>query len=84
MVASTSSSSSYYNNNNNNRSKSKYDEEHFLLKKFVTSSGEVINPYNVLNVPRDANRADIKGNYKQLAKKYHPDTRNKKILPGKW
>ncbi|KAG7361006.1 chaperone protein DnaJ [Nitzschia inconspicua] len=76
MVASTSSSN--YSN------KKKDDEEHFLLKKFVTSSGEVINPYNVLQVPRNSDRSDIKLSYKRLARRYHPDgARNRTILPGK-
>lgn len=60
-------------------------EEHFLLKHFMAASGEVVNPYHVLQVPRDANRADIKGSAKQLAKRYHPDgARNRTILPAKW
>ncbi|KAG7356171.1 heat shock protein 40 [Nitzschia inconspicua] len=82
MVASTSSSSSSSSSNYSNKKKD--DEEHFLLKKFVTSSGEIINPYNVLQVPRNSDRSDIKLSYKRLAKRYHPDgARNRTILPGK-
>jgi hypothetical protein len=86
MIASTSSSQSYgKDKSNSSKGKKNDDEEHFLLKQFMTASGEIVNPYNVLQVPRTANRADIKGSYKQLAKRYHPDgARNRAILPGKW
>jgi DnaJ domain len=86
MIASTSSSRSYANSKDNNKKNQRTDDEgHFLLKQYVTASGEIVNPYNVLQVPRNANRADIKGSYKHLAKRYHPDgARNRAILPGKW
>lgn len=83
MVASTTTTTKSYSSGKNKDDND--NEEHFLLKKFATSSGEVINPYNVLQVSRDADRAEIKGSYKQLAKRYHPDgARNRTILPGKW
>lgn len=31
------------------------------------------NPYEVLNVPRDASEEQIKNAYRELARKYHPD-----------
>jgi len=59
-------------------------EHHFLLKPFATASGEVVNPYQVLNVPRNAERTEIKSKFKALAKRYHPDgVRHRDILPGK-
>ena len=30
--------------------------------------------YQILEVPRDASQADIKKSYRQLVRKYHPDT----------
>ena len=56
-----------------------------LMKQFATSFGEVVNPYQILQVPRDAERSTIKESYRRMMKKFHPDARiNKDILPGKW
>lgn len=38
------------------------------------SSGSKRDLYEVLGVPRSANKAEIKKSYFKLAKKYHPDT----------
>lgn len=61
------------------------DDSHFLLKKFSTASGEVINPYQVLQVSRNAERKEVRAAYIKLSKRYHPDgVRHRDILPGSW
>jgi hypothetical protein len=61
------------------------DESHFLLKKFSTASGEVLNPYQVLQVSRNAERKEVRAAYIRLSKRYHPDgVRHRDILPGSW
>ena len=43
------------------------------------------NPYQVLKVPRDAEKKEIKDAYRKLSKRYHPDgVRFREVLPGKW
>jgi DnaJ-class molecular chaperone len=57
-----------------------------LLDDFRIAGGEVVNPYRVLNVSRDADRMEIKLAYRTLSRKYHPDgilQRNDGILPGR-
>mmetsp|Transcript_36696 Transcript_36696/g.56933 ORF Transcript_36696/g.56933 Transcript_36696/m.56933 type:complete len:195 (-) Transcript_36696:150-734(-) len=57
---------------------------HFLLDEFSTHSGEVLNPYTILKVSRDADRTEIRRAYIELSKRYHPDgARHKEILPGR-
>jgi preprotein translocase subunit Sec63 len=64
--------------------KTEEEEVHFLLKKYVTADGEVINPYRVLGVRRDAERQEIRKAYTKLARRYHPDTiRHRKVMPGR-
>mmetsp|Transcript_272 Transcript_272/g.309 ORF Transcript_272/g.309 Transcript_272/m.309 type:complete len:205 (+) Transcript_272:93-707(+) len=59
-------------------------EGHFLLKEFSTATGEIINPYQVLKVPRNAEKREIRDAYRKLTKRYHPDgVRFREILPGK-
>lgn len=62
-------------------------KDHYLLEEFKIHTGEVINPYKVLKVPRTAGPTDIKRSYRDLSKRYHPDgyrnRRNNDILPGK-
>ncbi len=42
-----------------------------------------LNPYRVLDVPRDASQDEIKRAYRGLSKKYHYDSAmNRDILPG--
>ena len=57
-----------------------------LLDDFRVAGGEVVNPYRVLNVSRNADRREIKSAYRMLSRKYHPDgilQRNDGILPGR-
>eukprot|EP00536_Pseudo-nitzschia_multiseries_P004458 jgi/Psemu1/188117/e_gw1.74.17.1 len=62
----------------------KTDETSFLMKPFSTASGEIVNPYRVLKVPRSAERKEIREAYRKLSKHYHPDiVRHKEVLPGK-
>lgn len=57
-----------------------------LLDDFRIAGGEVVNPYRILNVSRNADRQEIKAAYRTLSRKYHPDgmlQRNDDILPGR-
>ena len=57
----------------------------YLLHDFRTAEGEVVNPYKVLGVKRTAEIREIKQQYRNLSKMYHPDVvRHKEVLPGKW
>lgn len=58
--------------------------ESFLLQDFKTASGEIINPYLILKVPRTANAEEIKDAYRNLSRRYHPDgmRQHREILPG--
>lgn len=59
--------------------------ENFLMDQFKTADGEIINPYRVLKVSRNAERKEIRESYRSLSKKYHPDgVRYREILPGRW
>ena len=58
-------------------------EVSFLLKDFVMYNGEVLDPYVVLKINRQADTAEIKEAYRRLSRLYHPDVRRyKDILPG--
>jgi hypothetical protein len=60
-------------------------EENFLLDEFKTASGEIVNPYKILKVARDADRTAIRQSYRNLSRMYHPDgARHRTILPGSW
>lgn len=62
----------------------KEDETTFLMKPFSTASGEVVNPYKILNVSRGAERNEIREAYRKMSKRYHPDiVRHKDVLPGR-
>ena len=54
-----------------------------LLQEFSIASGEIINPYEILKVPRRAERSQIRSHYIQLSRRFHPDAmRRDGILPG--
>jgi len=53
-----------------------------LFKDFQTSWGEVVEPYEILNVSRSATRQEVKQAYYKLSRKYHPDgARQRSVLP---
>lgn len=54
-----------------------------LMDEFRIAGGEIVDPYKVLKVSRDANRQTIKKAYRDLSRKYHPDgVRYRTLLPG--
>lgn len=54
-----------------------------LLKDFVLYNGELLDPYQVLKVPKEAERSEIKQAYRKMSRLYHPDiVAFKDILPG--
>ena len=60
-------------------------EKNILMDDFRTAEGELIEPYKILKVSRNASQAEIKKAYRDLSKKYHPDgARHRKFLPGSW
>ena len=61
------------------------EKKNLLLQEFRLHTGEILNPYAVLKVPRDAELSQIKVSYRKLSRRYHPDImRHKDILPGSW
>jgi hypothetical protein len=55
------------------------------LEEFKAPTGEILDPYKVLKVKRDATIADIKVAYREQSRRFHPDTqRYKDMLPGSW
>lgn len=78
-AASTSRLFSFARREDNDKS------ENFLMDQFKTADGEIINPYRVLKVSRNAERKEIRESYRSLSKKYHPDgVRYREFLPGRW
>ena len=58
-------------------------KSHFLLDKFTTYNGELIQPYNILGIDREADRREVRTAYIELSKTYHPDAiRHRDVLPG--
>jgi hypothetical protein len=58
-------------------------DKNSLPSEFKTASGEIIDPYAVLNVSRNAERQEIRQSYLALSRRYHPDgVMHKDILPG--
>lgn len=54
-----------------------------LLDDFKTAKGELVNPYKVLKVSRDADVSTVKKSYRDLSRKFHPDGyRHRRLLPG--
>mmetsp|Transcript_35885 Transcript_35885/g.107157 ORF Transcript_35885/g.107157 Transcript_35885/m.107157 type:complete len:217 (-) Transcript_35885:2799-3449(-) len=74
------------NNASDTKKEAVRNTENKLLAEFAIASGEVINPYQVLKVPRTAERTQIRNAYRALSRKYHPDgflqRKNSGILPG--
>eukprot|EP00525_Craspedostauros_australis_P006924 CAMPEP_0198109342 /NCGR_PEP_ID=MMETSP1442-20131203/1361_1 /TAXON_ID= /ORGANISM="Craspedostauros australis, Strain CCMP3328" /LENGTH=278 /DNA_ID=CAMNT_0043764951 /DNA_START=204 /DNA_END=1040 /DNA_ORIENTATION=+ len=59
-------------------------KKHDWLDEFKTGSGEIVNPYQILKVARDADRKSIRASYIKMSRKFHPDgARHREILPGK-
>ena len=63
------------------------DDSNFLLQEFSIASGEIINPYDVLKLPRKATRDEVRASYIKQSRRYHPDAfrngkGNNNILPG--
>ena len=59
--------------------------DNFLFEEFSTADGEVINPYKVLRLDKDAEKNDIRRSFRALSKMYHPDgVRFSDELPGEW
>jgi hypothetical protein len=74
--SSNKQASSSSNNNNNEKAS-------FWLKDFCIASGEIIDPYAVLKVPRKADGGAIRKSYIEQSRRYHPDgARHRKFLPG--
>jgi DnaJ domain len=65
-VASTSSSSSRVDQHDRSVK--------YLMTDFcLPSTGELIDPYKILKVSRDADVSSIKASYRTLSRRYHPD-----------
>lgn len=59
------------------------DSKEYWLDEFKAPTGEILNPYKVLKVKRDATMSQIKNAYRDQSRRYHPDTqRYKDMLPG--
>jgi DnaJ-class molecular chaperone len=57
-------------------------ERNFLMDEFKTTDGKIVNPYYTLRVHRESSSSEIRKAYRDLSKRYHPDTvRNSKALP---
>ena len=62
-----------------------HDSKAYWLDEFKAPTGEILNPYKVLKVNRDATIVQIKNAYREQSRRYHPDTqRYKSVLPGSW
>ena len=58
------------------------DTAHFLLLDFALYNGQVVDPYETLQVDRQANAATIKKAYHRLCRICHPDAiRHASLLP---
>ncbi|KAL7547478.1 hypothetical protein ACHAWF_010773 [Thalassiosira exigua] len=54
------------------------------LTDFTTADGAVVDPYKTLRVSRDATLVEIKGSYRRLSRKLHPDmVAQRDVLPGR-
>lgn len=58
-------------------------ETSFLLEEFTTYTGEVVQPYFMLGVGREAEKIDVRRAYIEKSKLYHPDAvRHSASLPS--
>lgn len=69
-AASTAAANNYKNNNNNTQKK---NEVSVLLKEFTLYTGEIVDPYQTLQISRQADVSTIKKAYRALCRQYHPD-----------
>lgn len=61
------------------------DGKEYWLEEFKTADGEILNPYSVLKVKREADISQIKNAYREMSKRFHPDKqRFRDIMPGSW
>jgi DnaJ-class molecular chaperone len=59
------------------------DSRSYWLDEFKAPCGEILDPYRTLKIRRQANSDEIKKAYRELSKRYHPDTqRFRDVLPG--
>eukprot|EP00523_Entomoneis_sp_CCMP467_P006039 CAMPEP_0168735560 /NCGR_PEP_ID=MMETSP0724-20121128/9400_1 /TAXON_ID=265536 /ORGANISM="Amphiprora sp., Strain CCMP467" /LENGTH=311 /DNA_ID=CAMNT_0008782715 /DNA_START=67 /DNA_END=1002 /DNA_ORIENTATION=+ len=60
------------------------NNNNFLMDDYRDpTTGEILDPYRILKIPRDAPRQQIKQAYRNLSRRYHPDTLlHRDILPG--
>mmetsp|Transcript_5886 Transcript_5886/g.12772 ORF Transcript_5886/g.12772 Transcript_5886/m.12772 type:complete len:222 (-) Transcript_5886:106-771(-) len=55
-----------------------------FLTEFRTADGNVVDPYKMLGLSRNADTADIKQSYRRLSRKLHPDmVAQSEVLPGR-
>jgi len=56
-----------------------------FLTDFRTADGNVVDPYKMLQLSRDATTMEIKQSYRKLSRKLHPDmVAQSDVLPGRW
>jgi len=60
-------------------------ESNYLFREYKTAEGEVVNPYSILNIKKNAHTDEIKQQYRTMSKMYHPDiVMHSRVLPGEW
>ena len=97
LLASTRSHDSYYSsktylyaNTTGKYGKTKWGQKtdaevSRFLTDFRTADGNVVDPYKMLRLSRDATAPEIKQSYRRLSRKLHPDmVAQNEVLPGRW